>query len=292
MLGSVTPGSDSSSGGLLRTLRSIAAWVGAAIGLSLLGLLAVRRCVPVGALRSSSDAVGNYLQTLGSIYAVLLAFVVFVVWQQFNDARTNIDREANELFDLARTVNGLPTELSRPFLELVDAYVRTVLNDEWPAMAERRRGPLARGNTLLDSMWDLLVAYEPRSECHKSLYDNALSRYNDLSDSRTNRVVSSRLRIPLALRLLLYVGAAVTVGSLWLFAVDSFAIHALMTGALAGSVSHILYVISDLDDCFRGNWQVPRFQFERVGAAVTALLTQGPAVNQATLAALLVERAS
>jgi hypothetical protein len=33
------------------------------------------------------------LQALGSVYAVLLAFVVFVVWQQFNDARSFVEKE-------------------------------------------------------------------------------------------------------------------------------------------------------------------------------------------------------
>ena len=42
---------------------------------------------------------GNYLQTVGTIYAVLLAFVVFVVWQQHNDTRSAVESEANELSD-------------------------------------------------------------------------------------------------------------------------------------------------------------------------------------------------
>jgi len=91
------------------------------------------------------------------------------------------------------------------------------------------------------------------------------------SDTRMCRLASSRLRIPVALRLLLYTGAVTTIGSMWLFSVDSFAVHAIMTGALAGSISHILYVISDLDDCFNGNWQVPRTEFERVGAYLAAV---------------------
>jgi hypothetical protein len=39
-----------------------------------------------------------------------------------------------------------------------------------------------------------------------------------------------------------------------------------MTGALAGAVSHVLYVIADLDDAFAGDWQVPREPVERVRA--------------------------
>jgi hypothetical protein len=144
--------------------------------------------------------------------------------------------------------------------------VQLVLVEEWPAMATCSRAPLEQGSLVLEQMWELLVLHEPSSECHKSLYPEALARFNDLSDSRMSRLASSRLRIPLALRLLLYTGATMTVGSMWLFSVDSYAVHAIMTSALAGSIAHVLYVISDLDDCFNGNWQVPRTQFERVAA--------------------------
>ena len=61
-------------------------------------------------LRGSSDSLGTYLQTLGGIYAVLLAFVVVVVWGQFNDARSYVNREANALVDLHRTASGLPDD--------------------------------------------------------------------------------------------------------------------------------------------------------------------------------------
>lgn len=49
----------------------------------------MRRFVPGDALAASNEVAGNYLQTLGTIYAVLLAFTVVVVWQQFNDAQTD-----------------------------------------------------------------------------------------------------------------------------------------------------------------------------------------------------------
>jgi hypothetical protein len=254
----------SPGGRLYPTLRALLPSVVWAIGLALIGLVVMRWLVPLRALRAANDVVGNYLQTVGTIYAVLLAFVVFVVWQQFNDARGHVEHEANELLDLARTARGLPDKLRAPLLAEANAYVQVVLGREWEAMGRNDEARLEDGARLLDRMFDLMVAYEPLSECHKSLYELALARFNDLSDTRANRLSASRLHIPLALRLLLWAGAATTVGSMYLFAVESLAIHALITGALAGAISHVLYVIRDLDDCFDGDWQVPRAPFERV----------------------------
>jgi len=257
-------------------LPSIAATVAGAV----LVLLAVRRVVPAEALAEANDVAGNYLQTLGTIYAVLLAFVVFVVWQQFNDTRGHVEQEANEMLDLVRAVRGLPREVHAPLVDGARAYVEAVLGPEWASMARGDDAGMEEGARLLNRMWETLVSYEPGSQCHSALHDVALARFNDLSDARSNRLTSSRLRIPLALRLLLWWGAAIVIGSMYLFAVRSFALHAVMTAALAGAISHVLYVIHDLDDCFGGDFQIPRTSFERLRKTLAAAPAEGPSPSR------------
>jgi hypothetical protein len=246
-----------------RTVQALTPPVAASVAASIAGLILVRALAPVATLRASNNEVGNYLQTLGTIYAVLLAFVVFVVWNQYNQTRELIEREANEVLDLFRAAKGFANDMRRPVQHQLRAYVEEILRHEWRAMA---CGEEIHDHTVghLDRLWDLLVRFEPVSECHCALYQKMLDCYNDLSDVRSSRILASRTRIPLALRILLYTGAVMTVASTYLFAVDSFAIHALIAGALAGAISHVIYLIGDLDQCFAGDWQVPRSPFERV----------------------------
>jgi hypothetical protein len=197
---------------------------------------------------------------------VLLAFVVVVVWQQFNDARSAVEREANEVLDLFRTVSGFSEPARGELREHLQAYVSAVLEKEWQAMARNQDGVFEEVWSLFDGIAAVLHRCDPELEREASLYSEALTRLNDLSDVRAVRLLTSRMRIPLALWILLYTGAVITVGSMYLFAVSSFEVHALMTGALAGAVSHVLYVITDLDDAFAGDWQVPREPFEGVRA--------------------------
>ena len=46
---------------------------------------------------------GFILAVVGVVYAVLLAFVVVIVWQQFDSARADADREATIVLALYRT---------------------------------------------------------------------------------------------------------------------------------------------------------------------------------------------
>jgi hypothetical protein len=158
-----------------RTIRALAPSVGAAIASAVLGLYLVRRVVPPEGLVESNDVAGNYLQTLGTIYAVLLAFVVIVVWQQFNDARSAVEREANEVLDLFRTASGF-SEPARGESGPASAYVSAVLQREWATARDRRgvRGGLVRLRSHRRSASPL------RSKPSAiSLYCEALTRLND-----------------------------------------------------------------------------------------------------------------
>lgn len=239
------------------TVRALTPPVALSMAASVAGLWLFRRAVPVAVLEPSHDAVGNYLQTLGSIYAVLLAFVVFVVWQQFNDARAAVDAEASEVMDLARVSAGVCAEVGEDVIARLRAYVDDVLTREWPAMARADLAVMEAVTAHLDAIWDALRAMEPAGARDQAHYAESLTRFNDLADARARRVTASLTRLPTALRILLYLGAAVLVGSMYLFAVRSFVMHATMTAAMAGAISHILYVVEDLDDAFDGDWQVP-----------------------------------
>jgi hypothetical protein len=251
---------------LLTTLRLAPALGLATIG-SLAGLLVVRALVPNAVLERSSDALGTYLQTVGGIYAVLLAFVVYVVWGQFNDARSLVQREAASLVDLHRTVCGLPRE-SRMAIQLgLRMYINAVLEKEWTAMAHHDQKAIAQIGTILDSVWLAIHRCQPTSDCQHTVYSEVLSRFNDLTDLRTNRLITAEFRIPLAMKILLYNGAVIVIGSMYLMAIPQLWLHALVTAAMAGAVAHVLYLISDLDDAFSGDWQVARTPFETAQAA-------------------------
>jgi hypothetical protein len=251
-----------------RVLRLLAIWLAAVLTASLVGLVIARRVLPQDLLRQCNDSVGNYLQALGTIYAVLLAFVVFVVWTQFNDLRSLVEREANDVADLFRTTQGLPEPHRSSLRAHLRRYVDGVLEREWPAMTRHDPAALEHVGCRLEEAWETLRAFEPVSERDAALFGEALGRFNELYDVRTQRLTTACLRVPLPLKLLVYTGAIMTIGSMYLMSVDSFFIHAIMTMAMAGVVTHILYIVYDLDDAFSGGWQIARTPFERVRDAM------------------------
>jgi hypothetical protein len=247
----------------LRTLFHLTPVVGLVSSVSVLGLLAFRAVAPMATLHAASNELGNYLQTVGGIYAVLLAFVVYVVWGQFNEARGYLDREATALVDLHRTSSGLPSRSRTAIQNGLRTYVDAVLQDEWPAMARGDEATIDRVAEMLEQVWLAIHGCKPATQCQHTVYGEVLGRFNQLTDLRTSRLSAARARIPVAMTILLCSGAVLTVGSVYLLAFDDLWLHALVTAALAGAIAHILFLIRDLDDAFAGDWQVAKAPFER-----------------------------
>jgi len=259
-----------------RTLLRLTPIVAGVSLLSVVGLIGFRAIVPPAELRASTDVVGNYLQTVGGIYAVLLAFVVFVVWGQYNDARSYVDREAAAIIDLHRIASGLPAATHTAIHRHLCEYLDLVLAQEWHAMTKGDEAVIDRVGQQLDLVWRAIHRCTPQSESQQTVYGAVLSRFNDLSDFRTSRLTASREHIPLAMRILLYLGALITIGSMYLLAVDALWIHAVVTAALAGAIAHILFLIRDLDHAFGGHCHVGDAPFRRARHSIDRDLA-GPA---------------
>jgi len=247
----------------VRTTLRLTLIVSAVSIAAIAGLIAFRALVDIDDLRVDGDSLGNYVQTIGGIYAVLLAFVVIVVWGQFNDARGFVNREASAIVDLHRVASGLPRESRDVIQQGLREYLDAVIADEWEAMTKYDSAAIERIGQRLDRVWGAIHSCAPTTDCQLSVYGEVLARFNDLSETRTNRLTAAAARIPIAMNVLLYTGAFIMLGSVYLMPFEHFWVHAAVAGALAGAIAHILYLIYDLDDAFAGDYQVDKSVFVR-----------------------------
>lgn len=238
----------------MRTITTLCLTVAGSMAVSVAGLLAIRAVVPPAYLLPSNEICGGYLQTIGTIYAVLLAFVVFVVWTQANDVRRLIERQADELADVLRITKAFKGSAASSVLVAARAYAREVADNEWPLLTTGQSSRKAQ--ELLEQTWKALTAIELGTAREEVLFSEAVSRFSEFGDARADLLHCGRVRIPVLLWLLLLSGAAGTVGSMYMFGAEQFWPVAAMTASLAGAVSFMLFLIRDLDNPFQGDWQV------------------------------------
>src|SRR5215467_13416763 len=79
------------------------------------------------------------IQLVGDIYAVLLAFAIFVIWGQFTEVENCVIRECDSLADLLRFSAYLNADDRATIRKAMAAYTRQVVQYEWATLGEGQK---------------------------------------------------------------------------------------------------------------------------------------------------------
>lgn len=107
--------------------------------LSVIITVLIQRHVPAAFRRRHHDVGSVVFLQLGVVFAVLLAFVFSEAWDEYNAAAQAIDLEVGAMHGAAMIAATLPHEQARTILESERFYLKSVIDHEWPVMAEQRR---------------------------------------------------------------------------------------------------------------------------------------------------------
>ena len=214
------------------------------------GLVLVQRLVPPERREGQNNVAGFIYAVLGVAYAVLLAFVVIAVWQDYETAQTNVESEAHELDGIYFLASQLHEPERKRIQELVRTYARVVVEEEWPMMERGQTSP--RADYLLRQLTMNLLEFDPRTEGGQVLYESGLGQLHDAADARRSRLLEVREGIPDLLWVVLVVGGVITVCFTYLFGLKSNLAHALMVAALTLLICGILFTIGEFNNPFSG----------------------------------------
>jgi hypothetical protein len=226
------------------------------------GLVLVQRLVPPERREGQNDVAGFIYAVLGVAYAVLLAFVVLAVWQDYQAAKTNVDSEANELAGVYFLASQLPEPQRTRLQDLVQTYARVVVEEEWPMMEQGQRSP--RADSLVRQLRLKLLEFDPRTKGEQVLYERGLTQLHDAADARRSRLLEVREGIPELLWVVIVGGGVITVSFTYLFGLKSNLAHALMVAALTLLICAILFTIGEFDYPFSGVVEIRPDAFREV----------------------------
>ncbi len=207
-----------------------------------------------------NDVAGFIFAAVGVLYAVLLAFVVIVVWENLNTARDTTYSEANQLANIYWISRSLPLPAGAAIENLALRYAHTVVDREWPLMAKRESSPEA--TRLVYGIRDDVFGFRPRSAQQQALYAEALTSVNDFSTARRDRLDAIGEVIPPLLWAALIIGAVMTVGFCLFFGLQNKTAHIGMVAMLAALITISLLLIRDMEYPFAGSVRIGPEAFE------------------------------
>ncbi|MGA2368333.1 MAG: DUF4239 domain-containing protein [Dehalococcoidia bacterium] len=236
--------------------------VAIAIGISVGGVLLVRHFVKVNTLKSHHDIAGPIFATIGVVYAVMLSYVLIIVWQNFDKTNNDVAQEANLYADIYRDSNGLSEPFRSEFIAANSKYIDAVINDEWKLMALGQRSLEVQKYS--DEVWKLAGSFEPKSEGEKIFFSEMLYRMNDAGELRRQRLLDAQTGIHPMLWFILLFGGIITVIFAFFFGSENLVAQLIMTTLLAVLIVLILFTILIMDFPFSGDMAVSPYAFKQV----------------------------
>lgn len=220
------------------------------IGVSLGAMWLVRRSTEMATLESHKEVAGFIIAVIGALYSVLLAFVVTSVWEQFEDAAHVAEQEAEMAISLYRDAAAFTVDTD---IRLgLRAYATSVIDDEWPSMAEDQREAAAT-DVALNEVFLAYRAIEPQTSAEETFLHNSLDRLDEITQARRERIASASKALPGPMWLVLLVGAVITLGFTLLLPVQNPRAQGVMVSLLAAMAALMLFLILSLDLPFSGD---------------------------------------
>lgn len=245
-----------------------------AIGLCIAcgGHVLMRRVVERDLLLRHNDVAGFVASLVGVIYAVLLSFVVIVVWQEYDAANQVAQKEASAVADLYHLTYGISGPEGAHLRHDLARYIDTMIAQEWPLM---NRGLSSHQADLIGHhVLFHVLHFRMANPAEAQIRVEAIRDVQTFFDARRDRLSANETSLPAILWATLLVGAIVTIGFTYFFGMESARLQISMTAGLTIVIAMLFVLIIELDYPFRGDTRIGTEMWTDLQAEMGSGLTE------------------
>lgn len=228
--------------------------------------LLLNRRLDTNVRKQANGVNGWQLGILGTVYAVVLGFMLSDAWLAYQNADNDVRNEAAALLAIYRTADLLPPGCAVVVRTNTRQYIDAVIDTEWPSMQEKHVS--LRGDEAIERMWSSI------SDCdvHGAVFarDSAVRALETLQMRRNARVEAYYGHLPFMLWSVLLFGASVVIAASALLANERQSIHLFHVVSLTVLIVVTLLAIADLDRPFDGMTRVDADSIRAVQCEITS----------------------
>ncbi len=236
--------------------------IGGTLALALLGFAVVHRLAPAPARAPYNDVTGFVYAAVSVVYAIVVAYVVIVVSEQFDAARSDVQLEAVAADNIYHGVDQFPEPMRSRVQSAVKAYVETTIDEEWPLLADNQVSPKAEA--LAEDVRDTLRQLPADNPRQQVMLGHVLTDYEHLLAERRLRIFQGQEGVHPLLWALLVGGGALTIGFTYLFGLEDARVHLLLIAGLALLIGGMLFMVQQVEHPFAGQLHVVPEPLQRV----------------------------
>lgn len=189
----------------------------------------------------------------GTLFAVVLAFVILSAFQTYGGARAGAQSEAEAVLDMARAAALFPPAQREELRADLVCYGRAVVDQEWPAMAEGHSS--RRVDYWITAYRGLFGRFDLGSPRERLAFQELLSLTETRTSGRQQRLNDDTPTVPTPLWVVLIFVGCVVVALQFSMADprERLTVHGLLVAGLAGVVAAGLSIVLFLDYPYQGH---------------------------------------
>lgn len=244
------------------------------VGISILLLILIKRKYKNhDALKKNHDVTSFIFNGFGLIYAVLVAFVVFATWTEYEEAKEMVDEEAILSFEVFLDVGVLNEPERTEIRQRLIQYDSIVVNIEWALLETKQTSFKAREE--LGHVFTILSRYTPTTKTQEIVLQEIYGKLNELVGARRARIFNATNTIPNIMWVVLIIGALLSISFTYFFSMEALLTQCLLTGAFTLMNALILFLILVMDNAFYGNAKISNESYRYILNLMTQLMQQG-----------------
>jgi len=245
--------------------------VASAAAAAVAGLI-VNRFVPMDLRRRYYDEGVRIFAQLGTMFALLLAFVFNQVWAEHSAAEQAINGEVGALRAASTLANALPNHAGRPVNLVIITYVKTVVDEEWRTMAAHRSNSDA---ALKDFrlVIEQTARLDPISRSDVAVQSQILAELAQAKENRETRIFQANQGLPPVLWFVLDILATSLIAFVVLATTEGFG-HVLFASLFAATTVMVLMLVALLDFPFEGSVSLAPTDFVKLLADTSRLVAE------------------
>lgn len=232
-------------------------------------MLIVRKNISAQLLRSHHDVTDPLLAVLGTLFTILLGFMLANSMQRFESARDNIQQEAGAAGDIYRLVGGLPEVFKIKTRKDCLTYLDLVVTEEWRLMQKNKFSDKA--SYTYEQLWKDCLSFEPKTQGEGDIHQTLLASMTKLGECRRTRAAELTYSLPPSLWFIVVFGGLSTIFFTYFFAIENIKLQILMTSVITIVVGLNIYMLIGYDAPFSGDIALTSTPFE----STKAILTRG-----------------
>jgi hypothetical protein len=184
---------------------------------------------------------------------VLLGFVVFLAFANYDASRSGAEEEALQVTQQVETAQLFPDSVSGRLTSELVCYARSVAGVQWDLMEAGTLGEQV--NPWASRLFLTVLTVEPQSASEQSAFDTWLSQTSDREAARNDRIHGAVGVIPVTLWVVLFF-ISVLIFGFTLFFADSgerAVVQGLLMGTVMSVITAMLLLLYSLDHPFHSS---------------------------------------